>query len=117
MWSSEGVAAGGREHLSRRGQPERGAQGLVMSTQRRFHRETTRELLGTELEEWKTLDLGIKLENSLCLPITHFPSHSYSLQGRLLRQSCFLMPSHLTNLSGIVRFTSKHYNYSQLGPF
>lgn len=46
MWSSEGVAAGGREHLSRRGQPERGAQGLVMSTQRRFHRETTRELLG-----------------------------------------------------------------------
>lgn len=65
MWSSECAAAAGRTHLSRKGQPDWGARGLVMRTQSGVHRETMRELLGTGLEECKTLGLGIKLENSI----------------------------------------------------
>lgn len=64
MWSSECAAAGGRTHLSRKGQPK-GARGLGMRTQSWVHRETERELLGTGLEGCKTLGLGIKLENSI----------------------------------------------------
>lgn len=40
-----------------------------MRIQRRFLRETWTDLLGTELEEWKTPDLGVKLENSIIQPV------------------------------------------------
>lgn len=64
MWFSEGAAAGTGAPVQQR--PTRAVCSKpCVEHPEMAHREIQRELLGTELEEWKTLDLGIKQENSV----------------------------------------------------